>query len=81
MKPHNYSLLTRIILLRMLFYTAVFGLFAFWVPLKQVALGEPALWTASVEKVKTFFVFTLIFSILFGYRDYHKKRILPEDEL
>lgn len=57
----------------MALYAAVFAIFAFWEPLKQLSFGEPAQWAESIEKVKPFMVITLMFSILFGYRDYHKK--------
>lgn len=80
MKPHNYALLAKTILFRMLLYAVVFGLFAFWVPLKQLALGEPAQWEEPLERAKPFIAITVVFSILFGYRDYHKKRVPDENQ-
>lgn len=58
----------------MLLYAAVFSIFAFWDPIKQVIMGEPAQWEGALESAKPFIVITIVFSILFGYRDYHKKR-------
>lgn len=76
MKPHNYALLVKTIFFRMLLYAVVFGLFAFWVPLKQLVVGEQAQWEEPMQKAKPFIAITVVFSILFGYRDYHKKRVL-----
>lgn len=81
MKITNYSLLAKTIVTRMLLYAVIFGLFAFWVPLKQLALGEPAQWAESVEKAKPFIAITVVFSILFGYRDYYKKISQTKNEL
>ena len=79
MKPHNYPLLVKTILFRMLLYAAVFSIFAFWDPLKQVIQGEPAQWEEPMEKAKPFIAITIVFSLLFGYRDYHKKRATSEE--
>lgn len=81
MKPHNYSLLIKTILTRMLLYAAIFSLFAFWEPLKQIAFGERAQWEDPMQKAKPFIAITVVFSILFGYRDYHKKRSETEENL
>lgn len=65
----------------MLLYAAIFALFAFWTPLKQLAFGERAQWEEPMQKAKPFIAITLIFSALFGYRDYHKKRTETEREV
>lgn len=74
MKSYNYALLAKSILLRMLFYSAVFGLFVFWVPLKQIAFGERAQWEDPLQKAKRFIAITVVFSAFFGYRDFQKNR-------
>ena len=81
MKPHNYPLMVKTILTRMLLYAVIFGLFAFWVPLKQLAFGERAQWEEPLQKAKPFLVITVVFSTLFGYRDYHKKRNEVKEEV
>ncbi len=80
MKPQNYPLLAKTILLRMLLYASVFGLYAFWVPLKQTISGESAHWEEPLQKAKPFIAITVVFSVFFGYRDYHKKRTLSEEQ-
>lgn len=72
MKSQNYPLLIKTILLRMMLYAAIFSIFVFWDPIKQLAFGEPAQWADSIAKAKPFIVITIVFSALFGYRDYHK---------
>jgi hypothetical protein len=80
MKPQNFPLLIKTILLRMLLYAAIFSLFAFWEPIKQVAFNEPAHWAESIAKAKPFIIITIVFSILFGYRDYYKNQKQTEQE-
>lgn len=72
MKSQNYPLLIKTILLRMMLYAAIFSIFVFWEPIKHIAFGEPAQWAESIAKAKPFIIITIVFSILFGYRDYHK---------
>lgn len=80
MKSQNYPLLIKTILLRMMLYAAIFSIFVFWEPIKQLAFGEPAQWAESIVKAKPFIAITFVFSVLFGFRDYHKNMSQVEND-